>query len=139
MKEIICSIIIPVYNGEKFIEKTINSCLEQSIAGSIEIIAVDDCSSDSSLKILRNLELQHPNIFVYDNAINLGISKSVNKSLSLAKGEYVIFLGHDDLLRPNHLDTMISEFDYDTSFVHCNADLIDSNDIIFGVGCIPGT
>lgn len=134
MNEMLCSILIPVYNGEKFLEKTIKSCLAQTIADKIEIIAIDDRSSDSSLEILEKFALLSPNVIAKRNEENMGIIKTVNKAASMAKGKYLMFLGHDDMLYRNHIEQMLKEFDDETSFVHCNADLIDKDDNIFGAG-----
>lgn len=134
MNNVLCSIIIPVYNCEKFIEKTIKSCLSQSLIEHIEIIVIDDCSKDSSYEIVKNLTTLHSNIIVLKNENNLGMNKSINKAASIAKGKYITILGHDDMLRRNHIEFMIEEFNDDTSFVHCNSDLIDKDDNIFGVG-----
>jgi glycosyltransferase involved in cell wall biosynthesis len=134
MNNILCSILIPVYNGEEFLEKTIKSCLAQSLIDNIEIIVIDDCSNDSSFEIMQKLASSYPSIIALKNDINSGINKTVNKAASLGKGKYIMFLGHDDMLRANHIEVIINEFDDETSFVHCNADLIDKDDNIFGVG-----
>lgn len=119
------SIIIPVYNGEKYFKKTIDSCLAQTGGYDIEIIVIDDCSSDSSRELIKGYGDAIVCIF---NEINLGITKTCNKAASLAKGEYLMILGQDDLLPPNHIEAMCSEFDENTSFVHCNANVIDEED-----------
>lgn len=134
MDNILCSILIPVYNGEKFLEMTIKSCLAQSLIDNIEIIVVDDCSNDSSFEIMQKLASSHPNIIALENDINLGISKTVNKAVSLAKGKFILLLGHDDMLRQNHIEIITNEFDDETAFVHCNADLINKDNTIFGTG-----
>lgn len=134
MNNILCSILIPVYNGELFLEKTIKSCLNQSLIDNIEIIVVDDCSNDSSFEIMQKLAFSHPNIIALKNENNMGINKTVNKAALLAKGKYMMFLGHDDMLRPNHVEIMTNEFDDEISFVHCNSDLIDKDDNIYGMG-----
>lgn len=134
MNDILCSVLIPVYNGEKFLEKTIRSCLAQSLIDNIEIIVIDDCSSDNSFEIMHNLASLHSNIMALKNENNSGINKTVNKAASLARGKYLMFLGHDDMLRPNHIEIIINEFQEDTSFIHCNADLIDKDDKVFGLG-----
>lgn len=134
MNDILCSILIPVYNGEKFLEKTLQSCIEQTIADKVEIIAIDDCSSDHSFEILQKIASLHPNVIVKKNEENMGIIKTVNKAAYMTKGKYLMFLGHDDMLRSNHIETMLKEFDEDTSLIHCNADLIDKDDDIFGIG-----
>lgn len=133
-KQIICSIIIPVYNGEKFIKQTIESCLAQSTVENIEIIVVDDCSKDNSFEIIKHFGSISPNVIAIKNENNLGINKTLNKAALIAKGKYILFLGHDDILRPNHIETILNEFDDGTSFVHCNADLIDKDNNIIGVG-----
>lgn len=134
MNDILCSVLIPVYNGEKFLEKTIKSCLAQTIVDKVEIIVIDDCSSDSSFEIMQHLASLYSNIMALKNENNSGINKTVNKAASLARGKYLMFLGHDDMLRPNHIEIITNEFDDKTSFIHCNADLIDKDDNVFGIG-----
>jgi glycosyltransferase involved in cell wall biosynthesis len=134
MSDILCSILIPVYNGEKFLEKTVQSCINQSIINQIEIIIIDDCSSDSSVEIMTNMASLYTNVIASKNDKNMGIIKTVNKAAAIAQGKYLMFLGHDDMLLPNHIELMLKEFDAETSFVHCNADLIDKDDKVFGVG-----
>lgn len=119
------SIIIPVYNGEKFIHKTINSCLNQTVSECIEVIVIDDCSSDKSVKIINEFKER---IRFYKNEINGGIIHSVNRGLDFAKGDFSMFLGHDDLLAPNHVEKILCEFDKDTSLVFCDSSLINADD-----------
>ena len=133
-KQIVCSILIPVYNGEKFIGETIESCLAQSIIGDIEIIVIDDCSKDTSFEIIKRFETISPNITATKNEKNIGINKTINKATLMAKGKYILFLGHDDMLKPIHVETILNCFGEDTSFVHCNADLIYKDNNILGVG-----
>ena len=134
MNNVLCSILIPVYNGEEFLEKTIKSCFAQSLAENIEIIVIDDCSSDSSFEIMKHMASSCANVIALKNENNMGINKTVNKAASMARGEYLMFLGHDDMLRPNHIEIIVNEFEEGISFVHCNADLIDRDDNIFGLG-----
>jgi len=125
-----CSIVVPVYNGEKFIDKTIQSCLDQTVP--IEIIIINDASKDSSEKcILAYVDM---GIVYIKNDTNLGLMKSLNKAVKYTHSNYLLFLGHDDMLRTDHVSLMLKEFDDDTAFVHCNADLIDANDMIIGLG-----
>ena len=119
------SIIIPVYNGEKFIRKTISSCLNQTVYEQIEVIVIDDCSSDKSLEILEEFGNK---IRFFKNEKNKGIIHSVNRGLDLAKGEFSMFLGHDDLLVSDHVEKILSEFDKDTSIVFCDSSLINAAD-----------
>ncbi len=125
-----CSIVIPVYNGEEFIDKTIQSCLDQTVP--IEIIIINDASKDSSEKCI--LPYVDMGIVYIKNDTNLGLMKSLNKAVKYTHSDYLLFLGHDDMLRADHVLLMLKEFDDDTTFVHCNADLIDANDMIIGLG-----
>lgn len=121
------SIICSVYNGEKFLEKTIKSCLQQ-VDVNIEIIIIDDYSTDYSRNIIISLADKHSNIKVLFNDRNLGFTRSVNKAVKSATGEYLLVIGHDDKLPSNHVKRMIAQFDEKTSFVHCNAIIIDEWD-----------
>jgi len=117
------SIIIPTYNGAKYIKETIDSCLNQSYKN-IEIIVVDDCSSDSTVEILKSYENK---INLTINKTNQGIVKNLNNMTLGVESEYFIFLGHDDILPINHIEIMIGEFDNDTIALHCNSMGIDGN------------
>lgn len=88
------SIIIPVYNAEKSIEKCINSAISQS---DVEVIAVNDGSTDNSSKILHSLEKKYMNLKVYDKE-NGGAGSARNIGLDKATGEYIKFLDADDIL-----------------------------------------
>lgn len=125
LSKIKASIIIPVYNGEKFIKKTIYSCLNQTVHEQIEIIVIDDCSSDRSKDIIKEFENK---IRFFENKKNKGIVQSFNRGLNLAEGEFSMFLGQDDLLIPSHVENILSEFDEDTSIVFCDSSLINAED-----------
>lgn len=88
------SIIVPVYNNEKYLEKCINSIVKQTLK-EIEIILVDDGSTDKSLNILKNYESKDKRIKVLSQ-VNMGPSCARNKGLHIAKGEYVGFVDSDD-------------------------------------------
>lgn len=89
------SIIIPVYNVEKYLEKCINSILIQNDLNQIEIILVDDGSTDESGRICDEIELKAPNISTYHKR-NGGLSDARNYGLNLCNGEYVFFVDSDD-------------------------------------------
>ena len=85
------SILIPVYNQESLIERCINSIPKRD---DIEIIVVDDCSTDNTLKVLEKFD----NIKIIKNETNLGIGSTRNKLLDNASGDYIFFLDSDDYL-----------------------------------------
>jgi len=117
------SIIIPTYNGEKYIKETIESCLYQTYEN-IEIIVVDDCSIDNTVKVLESFE---DKIKFTKNKINLGLIKNLNNITLNLDSEYFIFLGHDDILPTKHIEIMLSEFDDDIVAVYCNSIIIDES------------
>lgn len=101
------SVVIPLYNKEKFIERCLNSLLVQDLASDeYEIIIVDDGSTDSSGTIVQRYSDAHGNIHFARQA-NAGPSAARNKAVQSAKGEYLYFLDADDLLAPNVLKTLV--------------------------------
>lgn len=94
------SVIIPLYNKELFIKKTLKSALEQTF-NDIEIIIVNDFSTDDSLSIVK--AFTDKRIQVIEHSKNKGLSASRNTGIKLAKAEYVAFLDADDLWKPNFL------------------------------------
>ncbi len=100
------SIIIPVYNVEKYVEKCIRSCENQNIPKEdYEIIVVNDGSSDGSLAIVEQLAKEYPNIKIISQE-NQGLSAARNTGLECARGEYVWFVDSDDWIEENCLKEM---------------------------------
>lgn len=100
------SIIIPVYNAESYIKKTIQSVLNQTYRP-VEIIVVDDGSTDQSAENIR--QFQQPEV-KYHFQSNLGAASARNRGIELAKGEYLSFLDADDLWLPNKLELQMRSF-----------------------------
>jgi glycosyltransferase involved in cell wall biosynthesis len=94
------SIIMPVYNSKKYLEKSIGSVLNQTL-GSVELICVNDRSSDGSLRVLKEFQKKDKRIKIINNKINVGPGKSRNVGIKNAKGSYVCFLDSDDWLEKN--------------------------------------
>ncbi|WP_281240344.1 glycosyltransferase family 2 protein [Flavobacterium praedii] len=103
------TIICLCYNHESYVVETLNSVINQ-LYPSIELIIVDDCSSDNSKTIITTWLEKIPEIQFIANETNLGNTKSFNKALKLAKGEYVIDLAADDVLLPNCVALQINAF-----------------------------
>ena len=90
------SVIVPVYNTERHLSKCLYSLINQSLQ-ELEVIAVDDNSTDSSYKILKEFQRLYPNkIRVFHNIVNRVQAFSRNIGISIAKGEYIGFLDSDD-------------------------------------------
>ena len=94
--ELTVSIIVPVYNAEKYLRQCLNSLLDQGIPKEdYEIICVNDGSGDASLPILKEYADQHENIIIIDKE-NEGVSAARNAGLDTARGKYVWFIDADD-------------------------------------------
>ena len=91
------SIIIPLYNCEKFIEICLLSVLNQNF-NNYEIIIINDCSKDRSLKICTKYKKKYPKIKIINQKTNKGVSSSRNLGIKSSNGEYIIFLDSDDYL-----------------------------------------
>ena len=94
------SVIIPVYNCEEYLPVCINSVLKQSFSD-LEIICINDCSTDSSLEVLKYFAKLDSRIKILENPENKGLSYTRNKGIKYAKGDYVFFLDSDDWISPN--------------------------------------
>ena len=100
--DVLFSIIIPVCNSEKYLFQCIQSVLNQKYSN-VEIIIVDDCSTDKSITISRSFAKKYNNIKIICNKKNEGVSVCRNKGISNAVGKYIIFLDSDDYLINNGL------------------------------------
>ena len=98
------SIIIPVYNNEKYIEKCIHSVLNQTF-GELEIIAVNDGSTDESGKILKNLEREDVRIILLEQN-NQGVAAARNLGVKKSTGKYITFVDGDDYLKNDYIEKM---------------------------------
>lgn len=93
------SVIIPVYNAEKYLPKCLDSVLNQTLK-EIEVICVNDKSPDNCNKILKNYAKKDPRILVINHQENKGTSAARNTGLNAAKGEYIRFCDDDDTMNP---------------------------------------
>lgn len=118
------SIIVPVYNSSKYLYKCINSLLNQTLSD-MEIILIDDCSTDNSLYIIDNYKKLYPNkIKVLVNNENKGTGYSRNKGLFIATGEYIGFIDSDDYIEHDMYEKMyVAAVNKDNDIVVTNMDL----------------
>lgn len=124
MNEIKISVIVPVYNVEKYLKRCLNSILSQNLK-EIEVIIINDCSIDSSLKIIQEYMKKDKRIILINKEKNEGISSARNSGLKIAKGKYILQIDSDDWIEQdyfkdmyniaskNNADIVISDFFHD--------------------------
>lgn len=118
MEKDLISIVVPVYNAEKFLTDTINTVFSQTYEN-WELIFVDDKSTDNSVEIVNEYIQKNNNIKLIQNKENSGAAISRNKGIDEAKGKYIAFLDADDLWKKDKLEKQIKfmkENEYDFTF-----------------------
>ena len=106
MKNPKISVIVSVYNTEKYIEKCLDSLLNQTYSN-IEIVVINDCSTDGSLKILKKYAKKYDNMILIENKENKGLSYSRNVGLEKATGEYIGYIDSDDYVDSTYYEQMM--------------------------------
>jgi glycosyltransferase involved in cell wall biosynthesis len=101
--DIFLSIVIPVYNVEFFLARCLDSILKQKVDFRYEIIAVNDCSTDSSFSILLDYKNKYDNIILVNHKRNLKLSIARKSGIDLCKGDYIMHIDSDDWVEANCL------------------------------------
>ena len=113
------SIIIPVYNNEQYIEKCIQSVLNQTFEN-FEVIVINDGSTDKSGEILEKLNREDSRIILIEQK-NQGVAVARNRGMNKATGKYITFVDGDDYLKNNYIEKMYSYSDvYRTYRLTCH-------------------
>jgi len=125
----IISVILSAYNAENFIGKSIKSVLNQTFKN-FEFLIIDDCSTDNTLKIIREIAETDERIIVINNTINEFVIESRNKGILKAKGKYIAIIDADDIWFENKLEKQFVDIENDESIflLSANAYEIDEND-----------
>lgn len=105
-----CSVVMSAYNAEKTIEKSIGSLLSQSYPH-IEVIVVNDCSSDKTEEIVKAIAKRDSRVKIFSNEVNLGPGLTRRRAIENMTGECMTFLDHDDLLKPDCIETLVREME----------------------------
>ena len=106
------SVIIPAYNSSATITRALDSVKNQTYKGSVEIIVINDGSSDSTKEILETYQLQNPTVSLkFLNQQNGGVSKARNAGLEIARGDYIAFLDSDDEWKEEKITEQINIFE----------------------------
>ena len=120
------SIIIPIFNVETYVLRCLKSVIAQdNLLANVECIIVNDCSQDDSMVIVRNLVSDYEGPFrfkIVEHSTNRGLSAARNTGISLASGDYVLFIDSDDYLKPGSLSYFVDNLNK-----HPNVDMIVGN------------
>ena len=120
------SIIVPVYNVEKYIERCVNSLRDQTL-NDIEIILIDDSSTDSSLEICKKIALEDNRIKVI-HKVNEGAGMARNSALEIATGKYIGFVDSDDYIEPDMFKSLYEIAEkYSSDLVMSGVIFVDGN------------
>ena len=116
------SVIIPVYNSEKFLKETLESVIHQT-SSDVEIIAINDGSTDNSLEILKKYE----NKITIINQKNMGLAEAVNTGIKKMSGHWLKWLSPDDILYPNAIEILVEEAKKlpENTILYSNWEIID--------------
>mgnify|MGYP003576945079 CR=1 FL=1 len=117
------SIALCTYNGERFLKEQLDSLINQDYP-SIEIIIVDDCSTDRTLEILNQYSSQHSFIKVVQNSQNLGYKQNFEKAIALCEGDYIALSDQDDIWQPNKI-SLLSENIGEHILIYHDSEFID--------------
>ena len=126
------SIIVPVYNGEKFLNQCLTSIQNQSYL-SLEVLIVDDGSTDKTKSIIRNFCATDPRFKIVEHKQNKGLPTALNSGHKKSTGEYQTWISHDNYLGPDYLELMLRAFDsHNMDIVYSDYFEIDANNQMLG-------
>lgn len=125
------SIVLPVYNGERFLRASIDSVVSQTYTN-WELLVIDDCSTDSTAEIVREYVQKDERIKYFRNEVNLRLPRNLNRGFSLTRGNYLTWTSDDNIYMPTALEKMYSALlaDPEAQFAYASCDIIDEEDNI---------
>jgi glycosyltransferase involved in cell wall biosynthesis len=125
------SLILPVYNGARFLAQALDSIFAQSFAD-FELIAVDDCSTDATPQILADYATRHRQMRVLTNAVNSKLPASLNNGFRVARGAWFSWTSDDNILRPNQLERLMAtaQAHPECAIIHSDFSLIDEDGVV---------
>lgn len=127
------SIVLPTYNGEKYIRKSIESCLTQTYAN-LELIVVNDCSKDNTLAIINEYASKDKRIKIINNEKNKKLPLSLNTGFETATGDYFTWTSDDNFYTEGAIECLVKAItgEKDIDLVYTNYRTIDDNDNVTG-------
>jgi len=125
------SIALCTYNGERYLEEQLDSLINQSYPN-LEIIAIDDCSSDKTLDILNIYASKSEKIKIFTNEINVGYVKNFEKAIRSCKGEFIALSDQDDVWDLNKIQLLVDAIN-DHILIYHDSELIAENGESFNI------
>ena len=123
------SVVMPVYNAERFLRQAIDSVLNQTYQN-VELIAVDDGSNDGSLRILNEYKAKDSRVYVIQQKQNQGVANARNRGIQLAKGKFIALLDSDDVWEMTKINRQVALLaQEDADIAYCSLDFIDENGV----------
>ena len=120
------SVVLPVYNGAKRVSKAIESVLSQSYTN-LELIIVNDCSTDNTMEVLRGYADKDSRIKVYENEVNQKLPRTLNNGFSHVEGDYLTWTSDDNTYKLNAIEKMVQYLDEhpDIDMVYADFDIVN--------------
>lgn len=119
------SVVVSTYNGAKYLSTQLDSVINQTYSP-LEIIVVDDASSDNTASILESYKKTNSNIKVHLFDNNVGYIKNFERGITLAKGDYIALCDQDDWWHPEKIERLVNTIG-DADLVYCDSQFVDSN------------
>lgn len=117
------SIVLATYNGAPFLKAQMDSLIAQTYPA-LEIVVVDDCSTDATVDIIKSYQHKHAHIKLYQNTARLGHIKNFEKGMGLASGEYIALCDQDDIWLPSKIEKKMAIIG-DCDMAYCDSEFID--------------
>lgn len=124
MKQPLITVVMPNYNGQRFVGQAIDSVLAQTYQN-FELLVVDDCSNDDSLRLIMERAQRDKRIRLIALKENSGVATARNVGIREAKGKYIALLDNDDLWTADKLERQLAIAEKGADIVYCSYDFID--------------
>ncbi|MDD2725316.1 MAG: glycosyltransferase [Methylovulum sp.] len=124
------SVVIATFNGGRFLQEQLNSIIRQTHQN-LEIIAIDDCSTDNTASILSDYAAQYPNFTFVKNEQNIGYQKNFEKGFLLAKGEFIAPCDQDDIWLPTKIEVLLNNIG-NHPIAYCDSNFINHSGELLG-------
>ena len=140
MSKPLVSVIIPCYNAEKFIEKSVRSILNQTYTN-LEILIIDDASEDHSANIIEILAKEDDRIRFFKHSINKNIVFTLNELINISNGKYIARMDADDISLPDRIERQVAFLEANKDYHACgtNTLYIDDKDKVIRKNKFPAT